>query len=169
MCNSGDVEDYLHAIAGEKYIEQRIEKPMDSRDNDILKEEVIEGEVKQNWHQLNDYDNPSSVVTCMQKLVLRGPVSGRRHKDILRLVSAWRRHGIVASMARVMILTWLDMPDNSPEAKNFTKIVESVYKGEYSYGCKDEVMTEFCDSNCIFYKNKDFVLEVNDANKMTKT
>jgi hypothetical protein len=168
MCNSGDVEDYLHAIAGEKYIEQRIEKPMDNRDNDILKEEVIEGEVKQNWHQLNDYDNPSSVVTCMQKLVLRGPVSGRRHKDILRLVSAWRRHGIVASMARVMILTWLDMPDNSPEAKNFTKIVESVYKGEYSYGCKDEVMTEFCDSNCIFYKNKDFVLEVNDANKMTK-
>jgi predicted ATP-dependent serine protease len=30
------------------------------------------------------------------------------------------------------------------------------------------VMTEFCDSNCIFYKNKDFVLEVNDSDSMKK-
>jgi hypothetical protein len=168
ICNSADAHDYLSVIAGENYVEQRVQVPINNLDDGILSEELVKGEVKQNWHQLNDYDNPSSVVTCMQKLVLRGPVAGRRHKDILRLVSSWRRHGIIASMARVMVLTWLDLPEDSKEAQNFTRIVENVYKGEYSYGCKDEVMTEFCDSNCIFYKNKDFVLEVNDSDSMKK-
>lgn len=165
---SQDVDGYLHDIAGKNYIEQRVTTPMDNLDDGALSDEIVKGEFKSNWHQLNDYDNPSSVVTCMQKLVLRGPVAGRRHKDILRLVSAWRRHGIIASLSRVMILTWLDIPEGSKEADEFTRIVESVYKGEYSYSCKDEVMTEFCDSNCIFYKNKDFVLEVNNAASMTK-
>jgi hypothetical protein len=166
--NSASAQSYLHEIAGENYMEQRVTIPMNNIDDGTLSNEVVEGEVQSNWHQMNDYDNPSSVVTCMQKLFLRGPVAGRRHKDILRIISAWRRHGIIASMSRLMVLAWLDIPDNSKEAQEFTRIVENVYKGEYSYGCKDEVMTEFCDSNCIFYKNKDFVLEVNNAANMTK-
>lgn len=166
--NSADVTDYINFLAGENYIDQRISVPMNNLDDGSLSDEIVKGEIQNNWRQLNDYDNPSSVVTCMQKLMLRGPVGGRRHKDALRLVSSWRRHGIVASLSRVMLLTWLDIPQNTKEAQEFTRIVESVYKGQYSYGCKDEVMTEFCDSGCIFFKNKDFVLEINDATSMTK-
>lgn len=166
--NSADVETLLHELAGKDYIEQRVTIPMNNLDDGTLSEEVIKGEIESNFLQMNDYDNPSSVVTCMQKLVLRGPLGGRRHKDALRLVSSWRRHGIIASLARVMLLKWLDIADSSKEAQEFTRLVENVYKGEYAYGCKDEVMTEFCDSKCIFYKNKDFVLEVNNSTSMTK-
>ena len=163
-----DPEDAIAQLAGDDFISQRVLYPFSDEDNNILADEVIIGEIKTNWHQMNDYDNPSSVVTCMQKLALRGPLGGRRHKDALRLISSWRRHGILASLSRVMLLKWLDIPDNTKEASEFTKLVENVYDKQYSYGCKDEVMSEYCDSKCIFYKNKDFVLEVNNADTMSQ-
>ena len=42
------------------------------------------------------------------------------------------------------------------------RTVTNVYENSYSYGCDDSIMHEYCDTKCIFYKRKDFTLEVLD-------
>lgn len=171
--------DHLQAIAqevlqpqhfadDEHYEDQftAITEPMDEDDNGKLSSLLIFQDASQNHHQLNDMDKPNSVVTCMQKLLLRGPIKGRRHKDSLRLVSNWRRQGIPATFSAMMLIEWLGVNPDSSEAEEFRKIVRDVYQQQYAYSCKDEVMSEYCDSQCIFFKNKDYILEVSDNDSM---
>jgi nucleoside-triphosphatase THEP1 len=103
-------------------------------------------------------DNPSSFVTCMQKVYNEGPVQGSRHLKLLRMASAFRRHGIPKTAVTAAMQSWA--VNMEPYEVQIT--VEDTFKHGYRYGCDDTIMKEYCDPKCIFYKRKDFTLEVLD-------
>jgi ABC-type dipeptide/oligopeptide/nickel transport system ATPase subunit len=89
-----------------------------------------------------------------------GPQEGGRHKTLLRIASHFKRHGIPSDYAKQASLHW---NDNNMEPNKVIEVVESTYNNNYRYGCQDEVMRKFCRSNCIFFKRKDYLVDVKNA------
>ena len=46
--------------------------------------------------------------------------------------------------------------------------VESVYNGNYNYGCQDVLMKKYCQTKCNFFKNKDYHIHVKDSDELQK-
>jgi hypothetical protein len=112
-------------------------------------------------------DEPTRIVTCMQKLYLRGQQVGRRNTDLLRLASAWRRQGLHKQTVIDILVRWADTlnPDD------VVNIVNRVYEVGYKYGCSDRVMSEFCDPKCIYFSYKNYdskVIQGSDVIDMVK-
>ena len=103
-------------------------------------------------------------VGCMQELWNRGPVEGRRHQDVLRLVSSWRRRGLTLDQSTALTQEWISHTpgvDVKMTRYEISKIARDVYVRGYNYGCNDSVMREFCvQQACMFYKGKNFVEKV---------
>ena len=108
---------------------------------------------------------PSNIVTCMQKVYNEGPVSGTRHIHLLRLASAYRRAGIPKEAIALILTNWAY---NIPPGE-VVNIINSVFKNDYSYGCHDIVMAKYCDPKCIFFRDKNYGLEVVSAATMEKS
>jgi len=101
----------------------------------------------------------NSYVTCMQNLYNEGAKKGTRHISMLRLTSAYRRAGVPLLAIKSILRDWAsDMSTDEVD-----KIVEYTFDKEYTYSCKDPIMNKYCDPKCIFYKNKNYVEEVFDA------
>lgn len=106
--------------------------------------------------------NPTDVVTCMQVLYNRKEIIGRRHKDILRLTSWLKRQSIP-------LVGTIEMMKNFAPSFKTNEIVSTVtdiYDKPYSYSCKDEVMKEFCDSRCIFFRRKNYNMDIPTINNI---
>lgn len=113
--------------------------------------------VKQTAENIADVPNGTTpIVTCMQHLYDRGPIQGRRHRDLLRLASAWRRNGLSKKAAIDLGTKWA----YTLEPLEVTRIVRDVYEKGYSYSCNDPIMQEFCDPKCIFYTHKNYEPEI---------
>ena len=93
-------------------------------------------------------------VVCIQKMRdVANDSKGRRHPLLLRMVNAWRRSGIDADGA--LKLSELAIP--SLKVKEVSNIVNSVFTWEHNgYSCNDSVMSEFCDTKCRFYQNRNY-------------
>ena len=109
-------------------------------------------------------DNPSSFVTCMQKVYNEGPTQGSRNLKILRMACAFRRHGVPQTAVIAAMQYWA----NNMEPYEVKITVEDTFKHGYRYSCDDSIMKQYCDSKCIFYKRKDFTLEVLDSTALEK-
>lgn len=107
----------------------------------------------------------TSIVTCMQHLYNRGPIKGRRHTDLLRLASAWRRQGLSIESSKDLARVWVSSLIDS-EIQN---IIDSVYEKGYTYSCNDAVMQEFCDPKCIFYTHKNYTVDVLTPNDLEES
>lgn len=111
--------------------------------------------------------DPTSVVTCMQKLAARGAVPGRRHTDMLRLASWMWRGGVPKEWTRHNLYLWAGPTGMS--LSEIAKHVDTVYDAKkYLYSCHDEVMREFCDERCIYHKLKDYAVTLSDSNQMAR-
>ena len=108
-------------------------------------------------------NEPSKIVPCIQTLFREGPIQGRRHKTILRLASHFRRNGFPSEIAKAAILHW---NNNQMSEDKVLGVVESTYNGGYRYSCKDELLALHCQTKCIYFKNKDYLIEVKDAKDM---
>ena len=106
---------------------------------------------------------PAKVATCVQAMYNRGPQPGSRHKTMLRMISHYRRHGIPSDAAKEIMLKWNDGQLHENEIRNQ---VEYAYNKGYQYGCRDELMSELCNPKCIYYKRKDYHVDVMSANQM---
>ena len=106
---------------------------------------------------------PSKIAPCIQALFRQGPVQGRRHKTILRLSSHFRRHGFPSEVAKSSILEW---NENSMDDENVINVIDSAYNGGYRYGCQDELLAANCQTKCIYFKNKDYLIEIKNAKDM---
>lgn len=91
-------------------------------------------------------------VSCMMKLWNRGPEKGRRHHDILRLVSSFRRKDIPRDGIAAMMVEWA----NTMDKKEVVKMVNNTFDSDYKFSCKDHIMQEFCDPKCIFFTKKNY-------------
>jgi hypothetical protein len=121
----------------------------------------------------NSDDNESDVptphyVTCMWHLARRGPVDGRRHDDMLRLAAAHAYRGASAGEIEAMLTSWLDAPEKGlpmdDEGKQDAKDMALRATGQHPNGdgsrwdrfrCDDEIMSEYCDPQCVFYKYRE--------------
>ena len=104
-------------------------------------------------------------VTCVQKMFNKGEQKGSRHKTVLRMISAWKRMGIPKEGSYKMAELW-GVTLTSEETE---RLVDDVYKWNHNgYGCADDVMEQFCDSQCKFYRNKDYGLEVLSAMELSQ-
>ena len=101
---------------------------------------------------ISSLDDPTRIVTCMQKLYLRGQVIGRRNTDILRLASAWRRQGLHKQATFNLLRMWA----NTLDENSISNVVDRVYDKGYRFGCNDYVMSEFCDPKCIYFTHKNY-------------
>lgn len=106
---------------------------------------------------------PTKVVTCVQRMFNRGPVEGTRHTTLLRMMSHFRRSGIPAESARASAHHW---NGGSMDDAHVDKIVTDVYNRGYQYSCFDEVMRQHCSPRCIYFKRKDYVVDVKSAEDM---
>lgn len=112
---------------------------------------------------VNKTSETNSVVTCMQHVFNEGAIEGSRHQKALRLASSYKRAGLPFLAAIASVLQW---NGNSLSDNNITRIVQNVYEGNYAYGCNDIIMSEYCDNKCIYYKNKNYTLDIKGIDEL---
>jgi len=117
--------------------------------------------------EVGDDPPAPSNITCMWHLYRRGPVEGRRHDDMLRLAAAHAKRGASKPEIEALLKQWWHAPDRGhpldEEGRQHAKDMALRATGQHPNGdgqrwdrfrCDDEVMSEFCDSQCVFYEHK---------------
>ena len=152
---------YIHTLAKEPRLDFKVE--FDKHSKGTLKKYVSKNVPK--IETLTKYAEPVNIVTCVQRMINKGPEKGSRHKTILRIASHFARNGIPSEIAKESLLHW---NNNKLDSEEVIRVTEQTYKGGYRYGCKDSVMREHCSSRCIYYKRKDYMIEAYTAEELQK-
>ena len=79
---------------------------------------------------------------------------------MMRMVSSYRRAGVPYLVALNGMQIWANGELNNHEV---TRTVTQVYENNYAYGCDDSILAEYCDPKCIYFKRKDYMLDVKDV------
>lgn len=128
----------------------------------------LEGEIVeevQRVRKLGQVFEPNKIATCIQTMYKRGAQEGNRHTTLLRIVSHFRRHGVPSTAAKAALLEWNNGSLNEQEV--LTQVEYSYNKG-YQYGCEDILMSKDCNPKCIYYRRKDYLMEVKSSADMQK-
>ena len=106
---------------------------------------------------------PRNIVPCVQKMYKLGPEEGSRNNTMMRIASHFFRHGIPSVATKAALLEW-----NNGQLRSdiIIKKVEDTYRGGYKYGCKDVLMAKYCQTNCIHYKRKDYLIDVKNSEEL---
>ena len=107
--------------------------------------------------QLGKVQEPKKIATCIQTMYALGPQPGSRHHTLLRIVSHFRRSGVPSDAAKAALLEW---NNNSLNENEVIDQVEYSYNKGYKYGCQDVLMHKHCNPKCIYYKRKDYQVDV---------
>ena len=97
------------------------------------------------------------VVPCVQKMLSIGPQPGSRNNISMRIASHFRRHGIPSEFAKVSLQHW---NNGSLEDGVLMNKIEQTYNKGYQYSCQDKYMKEYCQTRCVFFKRKDYLIDV---------
>lgn len=130
----------------------------------ILSKFVVEPLPDVPYNTMVSKDKPGQVVTCMQKVFNAGETPGTRHEKILRMTSAFRRAGIPFEGVVTLMQKWAA----GLEPYEVRRIVEDLFKKGYQYACHDTVMAANCDPSCVFFKHKNYSMEVVNAVEMER-
>ena len=105
----------------------------------------------------------TTVVPCIQTIYNRGPEQGSRNHSIMRIASHMRRHGIPSDATKAALLHW---NNNQLNPQIVIDKVESTYNYGYKYGCNDQLLKTVCSPKCIYYKNKDYLVDVKTSSNL---
>ena len=108
----------------------------------------------------------NSVVTCVQHIFNEGPSRGSRNKNMMRMVSSWKRAGIPFIVALNGMIKW---GQGELDVSEIERTVANVYDNQYIYGCDDAILMDYCDPKCIHFKRKDYVLDIRDVDSLEDT
>tara|TARA_X000001388_G_scaffold56374_2_gene41634 strand:- start:13068 stop:14861 length:1794 start_codon:yes stop_codon:yes gene_type:complete len=108
----------------------------------------------------------NSVVTCVQHIFNEGPSQGSRNKNMMRMVSSWKRAGIPFIVTLNGMIKW---SQGELDTNEIERTVMNVYDNQYIYGCDDAILMEYCDPKCIHFKRKDYVLDIRDVDSLENT
>ena len=156
---SSSVEE-IHKLASDP----RFEYPYSVLDGD----NELEGYICLETPKVAKFGNvmePTKVVPCVQTMLRNGPVEGSRHNTILRMASYFKRNGIPSEYAKVALLHW---NNNTLNEQKIIEKTESVYNGNYTYSCQDVLMKKYCQTRCIYFKNKDYHINVKNSDELQK-
>jgi len=105
----------------------------------------------------------NSMVTCVQHIFNEGPAQGSRNMKMMRMISSYKRAGIPFLVALNGMITWAN---GELESDEIARTVTNVYENQYSYGCDDSILMEYCDPKCIHFKRKDYMLDIKDVDSL---
>ena len=148
----------IHKLASDP----RIEYPNELLDGDCELESYICLD-KPKIAEFGNVMEPTKVVPCVQTMLRNGPTEGSSHNTILRIASHFKRHGIPSEYAKVALLHW---NNNTLNENSMIEKTESVYNGNYNYGCQDVLMKKYCQTKCIYFKNKDYHVQVKNSDEL---
>ena len=111
----------------------------------------------------NKISEPTKIVPCVQSMLNQGAKQGKRHVTAMRIVSHFKRHGIPSHYAKICMLHW---NDKSMNEKEIMEMVENVYNRNYKYGCQDYIMLEHCKTQCMYFKRKDYLIDIKSSDEM---
>lgn len=129
----------------------------------------LEEYVKDNVEPVRSYNTvnePINIATCIHTIFKDGPKEGTRHNAILRLASHFKRHGIPSDATKASILHW---NNNQLQEQEVLSKVENVYNAGYKYGCNDSILKDNCHTRCIYYKRKDYLVDVHTSTDLQKS
>ncbi len=106
---------------------------------------------------LQNVAEPSKYATCIQTMYKLGPMKGERNNTILRLASHYRKSGITSDAAKAAVLHW---NNKALDEQNVLKKIEDTYNRGYNYKCNDVLMSKHCNPKCVFYKRKDYSIDI---------
>ena len=107
--------------------------------------------------ELRPVTENTKVVPCIQRMLALGPQKGSRNNIVMRIASHFRRNGIPSEFAKISLQHWNN--GNLDEGVLLDKI-EYTYNKGYQYSCKDKYLSEHCQTKCIFFKRKDYLIDV---------
>lgn len=113
-----------------------------------------------NVRVLQNVVEPRNVVTCVQDLYKAGPQAGNRNNVILRIASHYRRNGINSDACKAAMIHW---NQGQLEENVVLEKIEAVYNSGYQYGCNDPILASVCNPRCVYFKRKDYSVEVYSA------
>ncbi len=142
--------------------EPRIEFPYETLIGDGELEEHISKNTKA-ISSVRNVNEPDKVVPCVQTMLNQGPVSGHRHNLILRIVSHLKRHGLPSKFAKVIIDSW---NQGSMDDQEIGKLIETSYNGNYRYSCNDTYMKKYCQTRCVYFQRKDYLVDVKTSSEL---
>ena len=103
---------------------------------------------------------PSNIVPCIQSMINLGPQQGNRHHTAMRIISHLRRNGLPSDFVKAGMMYW---NNNNLVQSEIERLVEDTYNGGYCYGCQDKLMVKHCKPRCVFFRRKDYLIEVKTA------
>jgi len=120
-----------------------------------LEEEIIKETSKVT--ELRPVTENTKVTPCVQRMLQIGPQKGSRNNIVMRIASHFRRHGVPSEFAKVALQHW---NNNNLEDGVLMNKIEQTYNKGYQYSCQDKYMKEYCQTRCIFFKRKDYLIDV---------
>ena len=138
----------------------RLGYPYQERLGDGELEEYVVKEAPRMQQAQKSVSEPKDVVPCVQRMLNIGPQEGNRNQTLMRIASHCSRHGIPSQYAKAMALHW---NNNSLDKNEVIEKVEYTYNRGYRYGCQDSIMNEHCQTRCIYFKRKDYLIDVKNA------
>ena len=115
---------------------------------------------------LASVSEPSRYVTCVQTMYKLGPVQGNRNNTILRLAAHYRKSGLTSDAAKAAILHW---NNKALDEHVVLKKIEDTYNRGYVYKCNDVLMAKNCNPKCVYYKNKDYTIDIMQSTDLQKS
>ena len=111
----------------------------------------------------NNISEPTKIVPCVQSMLNKGAKQGSRHMTAMRIVSYFKRNGMPSHYSKVCMLHW---NNKSMNEKEIMEMVENVYNRNYKYGCQDNIMLDHCKTQCMYFKRKDFLIDIKSSDEM---
>ena len=106
--------------------------------------------------------DPNSVVTCMQTALNSPPVVGERNDTMMRIASWMRRWGMPERVVSHTLTEWSGLQSEAKE------VARKIFETGYEYSCKDGIMAKWCKTNCIYFKHKDYNMNVMNVDDMAE-
>lgn len=106
--------------------------------------------------------DPNSVVTCMQTALNSPPVVGERNDTMMRIASWMRRWGMPEKVVAHTLTEWSGLQSEAGE------VARKIFDTGYEYSCKDGIMSKWCKTNCIYFKHKDYNMNVMNVDDMAE-
>lgn len=87
---------------------------------------------------------------CIQKL-LEGVRESERNQATCRIVDYYRQRGVPKEIVKSIILSWNGSNEPPTDERELEATVESIFEGDYDYGCNDSLLKKYCDTDCTLH------------------
>jgi len=122
--------------------------------------------IKSHSDRLNlDYRlHNTRIVTCTQKMYEEGAKEGSRHQNLFVMINTWKHAGLNFKQCLELAKQW-----NKGSLTDYDLKYNVAYnfdKGYNNPSCSYPTRVKYCDSKCIFYNNKNYVIETETIDKL---